>query len=613
MNWIWGAYLMVGSACATLAIVQAYVWLLQRRTGFNLNAAFALMAMAVAMLAAVELAMLSADSVEAWTMALWWLHYPVLAVMVAVVLFFQLQSGGGWTSVGWVAVGLRALVAFLNLFTTPNVVFRDVTAIETVLLLGYPVTVGVGVPSPWMAVAHASLVLLLVFLIQRLWAARHQERRLWVLLVGAGMLVFVAGGVASAIISFWGIVRVPTFGTLLFLPILIMMGYLLSIDRIRVPQLAGELSVKSEALEGSERQLALATQVAKAGIFSIDLKTGALWATSQTLRMFGLDPAGRHSREALLECIHPEDRPRMQAFLHAAHNVGHLQRLEYRLALPSGEQHWHNVQGSVHTGSAGSDRLMGAIIDVTERKQIESEATRQRIELEHLSRVATLNELSTTLAHELNQPLSIIMSNAEAAQQLLRRPDIDVAELVVIIDDIIVADEHAGAMIQRLRRMLSRGESVPNVVKVDELVASVLQLMRSELAHRHVRVDLNREANDGTALADRVALEQVLVNLITNACDAMIEVAPADRVLTITTARDGDWVVIHVADVGAGLGAEPTRLFEAFYTTKQDGLGMGLSISKSIMANHGGRLEANDNQPRGAVFSMYLPAASEGA
>lgn len=231
-----------------------------------------------------------------------------------------------------------------------------------------------------------------------------------------------------------------------------------------------------------------------------------------------------------------------------------------------------------------------------------------RREWDHDSRAAILNELSITLVHELHQPLSIIMSNAEMAQRSAGQGDLDAAQIGALMDDIIVANEYAAALLKRLRCKLNGDGMKPSVVKVNDLIASVLRLMRSNLAHRQVQVEFKQAEPCCAVLADRVALEQVLINLINNGCKAMDQLAPADRVLTITATLDGEWVVVQVADVGVGLPPDPSLMFAPFYTTSPQGLGIGLSIVTSIMASHDGYLQASAGQPKGAVFSMHLPA-----
>ena len=250
---------------------------------------------------------------------------------------------------------------------------------------------------------------------------------------------------------------------------------------------------------------------------------------------------------------------------------------------------------------------MGATIEITQRKRVEDETARQRAELEHLSRVATLSELSGALAHELNQPLAIIMSNAEAAQSLLDRPAPDLPEVRAILADIVRADERAGEVIRRLRSLLKRGEPNRQPVALNQVVQDVVAFMRADLVRRGVAVELALADGLPEVPADRVPLEQVLINIVGNACDAMAANAPGDRRVSIATNASAGAVSLRIRDAGAGLPQPPDRVFEPFYTTKAHGLGMGLPICRSIVAAHGGRLWAESNADRGATFHMNLP------
>jgi C4-dicarboxylate-specific signal transduction histidine kinase len=305
--------------------------------------------------------------------------------------------------------------------------------------------------------------------------------------------------------------------------------------------------------------------------------------------------------------VHPDDRDRVRRFMQGGADAA----VEYRAAPSGGEVRWFAARGATQDGPGGVPTLMGATIDITQRKRAEEATERQRIELEHLSRVATLSELSGALAHELNQPLAIIMSNAEAAQLMLKSPTPDLDEVRAILGDIVAADERAGAVIRRLRSMLKRGAPQRQPVALNETVQAVLQFVRPDLLRRGVSVDVRLAEGLKKVSADRVPIEQVLINLINNACDAMAGSPQDDRRLTIATSGDASTACVRIEDVGTGLPEDPERVFDAFYTTKSEGLGMGLAISRTIVAAHGGTLVAERNRPRGAVFTICLPLEAE--
>ena len=252
-------------------------------------------------------------------------------------------------------------------------------------------------------------------------------------------------------------------------------------------------------------------------------------------------------------------------------------------------------------------QLLLLAVALDERWRVERES---RAQLTHLSRVAMLGELSGGIAHELNQPLTAILSNAQAAQHYLAKKDVEPAMLGEILQDIIVADQRAGDVIQRLRAMFKRGETRYETLDANRLVREVLSLAHGDLATRGVEVVLRLAPQLPEIRGDRVQLEQVVLNLVVNAAEAMMACAPKDRLVTVQTLATKGKVHVNVADRGSGFAVPPDMLFEAFYTTKAQGLGLGLSISRSIVTAHGGRLRATNRRSGGAAFLITLPSVS---
>jgi PAS domain S-box-containing protein len=249
--------------------------------------------------------------------------------------------------------------------------------------------------------------------------------------------------------------------------------------------------------------------------------------------------------------------------------------------------------------------------DITERQRAEHEIAVQRSELAHLGRVALLGELSGALAHELNQPLAAILANARAAQRMLARENLDVAEFQAILDDIVADDRRAGAVIQRVRALIKKDETELQRVSPNDIVTDVLELAHSDLIQRAVEVSIRLAPSLPEVQGDRVQLQQVLLNLIVNACDAMVDNPPALRTLVITTLARSGAVRISIADSGTGIITQPIdAVFQPFVTSKRHGLGLGLAICRSIVDAHGGRLWAVNNGGGGATFHVLLPAAA---
>ena len=249
------------------------------------------------------------------------------------------------------------------------------------------------------------------------------------------------------------------------------------------------------------------------------------------------------------------------------------------------------------------------------RRQGELETQRLRQELTHIGRVSAMGELTASLAHELNQPLTAILSNAQAAQRLLAIDVVDVAEIREILNDIVADDKRAAAVIQRLRVLLKKGDLDFATLDLNEIVGEVAWVVRNDALLRSVSLMLDLAPGLPSVVGDRVQLQQVVLNLVLNGLDALGPASAGARTLVIRTARDGTAAVtVAVRDSGAGIDANDTdRIFQPLYTTKADGLGMGLAIARTIVGAHGGRLVAENNDDAGATVRFTLPVETKTA
>jgi len=257
--------------------------------------------------------------------------------------------------------------------------------------------------------------------------------------------------------------------------------------------------------------------------------------------------------------------------------------------------------------------VLASIIDISERKQSELEAARQRHELAHLSRVTMLGELSGSLAHELNQPLTAILSNAQAAQKLLGDGTADVGELREILAEIVDEDKHAGEVIRRLRLLFKKGnvEQRSADLDINEIVQDVLKLMRNDLLNQDVILRTELDQNLPVVEGDRVQLQQVLLNLVLNGCEAMTDYDSSERQLFITSTAENGAVRVSVSDRGGSIPEEKMeQVFEPFFTTKAEGMGLGLSVCRTIINAHRGNIWVTNNPDGGATFHFSLPIRS---
>ena len=305
-----------------------------------------------------------------------------------------------------------------------------------------------------------------------------------------------------------------------------------------------------------------------------------------------------------LEFVHPDD---MESTLKALSSLASRQKVFYfenRYRCKDGTYRW--LQWS---SSPAGNLIYSAARDVTENKRAEAETFQARSQLFQLDRLSRMGELTASLAHELNQPLAAILSNAQAGLRFLQSGKIDLDELREILQDITQDDQRAGSVIRSLRSMVKREEVERKPVILNNVLNDVVQIFHTESVFRNVRVETELDGSLPPVLGDKVQLQQVVLNLILNAADAMSENPPEQRKIILCTRVKDDRVRVTVRDFGAGVDqANLERIFEAFFTTKGAGLGMGLNICRAVVEAHGGRIRAENNPDRGATFVFELPA-----
>jgi PAS domain S-box-containing protein len=368
-----------------------------------------------------------------------------------------------------------------------------------------------------------------------------------------------------------------------------------------------------DALRRSEHYLAEAQRLSHTGSWAINPATGqVIYWPEEMFRIYGLDPqrSGAPDRTELSRLLHPDDRDRVLERIETAirEKVGY--GVEHRIVLPDGTvKHHHAIGHPVldHTGAVVE--YVGTAMYVTERKRAEEALHQAQAELAHVTRVTTMSALTSTIAHEVNQPLAAIVTNANAALRWLARQPPNLDEVRETLGRIVQDGHRAGAVIGRVRALFRKTATVRERLDLNELIQDTVALVQGEV-HRHRILLRTALAPDlQPVVGDRVQLQQVILNLVLNGIEALKEVTEQPRKLRISTGREiSGGVRIMVRDTGPGLDPEAVeRVFEAFYTTKPEGMGMGLAICRSIIEAHGGRLWACANEPRGAVFQFTLP------
>src|SRR5580700_6417180 len=367
---------------------------------------------------------------------------------------------------------------------------------------------------------------------------------------------------------------------------------------------------EESALRYSEENYRLVVETAPDAVISIDERGAILFANPATTRIFGYDPAELIGKP--LTILMPE-------FLRKLHEAG------FKRYIATGQRHI-NWQGTELVGRRkngqefpveisfgeltkdGHRVFTGFIRDISERKQAQRAIQNAQAELARVSRLTTMGELAASIAHEVNQPLTAVNNNSNACLRLLANQNLQPDVLRRALEEIVADGTRASAIIARIRAFIKKAPVEKNRLEVNEVIGEVLAMMGHGFEENRILLESELAQALPPVLGDRVQLQQVLLNLIMNGIEAMSSVTDRPRLLWVQSRIDesGD-VLIAVRDSGTGLGLEADSVFTPFFTTKANGMGMGLSISRSLIDAHGGRLWTTPNSPHGAVFSFTLP------
>lgn len=372
-----------------------------------------------------------------------------------------------------------------------------------------------------------------------------------------------------------------------------------------------DLAKREDDLRRALAQLAQAQRISKTGSFTWDLEENRLESSDEFYRIFEFDPATSLKLEAVRERIHADDCALFDSEMQHALGGGEANFM-FRIVTPgAGLKHLRSVARLIEQDADGQN-LMGTVQDITERVLGEEALNKARIELADVSRVTTLSALSASIAHEVNQPLAGIVANASTCLRLLAVDPPDTAGAKATAKRTIRDANRASEVIKRLRALFARGLSDAEPVDLGDAVRELLALCLTDLQAARVVLQTNLVENLPRIMGDRVQLQQVILNLVLNAADAMRVVEDRRRILTVSTLQDGeDSIRLSVRDVGVGAAPDQlARFFDDFYTTKPEGMGVGLSISRSIVEAHAGRIWAEPNAGPGLTFSFSIPIAS---
>jgi PAS domain S-box-containing protein len=598
---------MQAAAALLMGVVYFLVWARDRSAWASLT--FSIVALSIAGGAFAELVAMQSLTLQALLPSLRWASIAGCFLICGVVFFFRSYLGTGRMWLLWTIVGLRIVLlsdSFLSGDASLN--FKEVKSIKRIPFMGETVSVvGQSLTSPRQSLATLSLLLLLIFLVDAavaLWRKGGAENRRKAVVIGGSWLVGVALASLEASLVAWRVVRMPFAGAAPLMIPLSTMAWELSRDTLRAARLSRDLNE-------SRLRLELAAGAAGLGLWTWEVAHDRIWATERAQTLLGLSSDEAIDTERWLGNVHPDDAYQVRLAWEQALHGQEEYAAEYRICLTDGRVCWVAVRARSEYDRSGKAILMrGVIRDVTGQRQAQAKLDELQYELAHAGRVSMLGQLASAIAHELGRPLGAILRNADVAEMSLQESSPDLDELRLITVDIRQGVRHARDVIERLRGLLKHRRMDLQPIEVQSLVLDASVLVRPDAMARQVELQLRLEPRLPLVAGDRVHLTQVLINLIINAMDAIADAAAIRRVIVEALSMPDGLIKVAVIDSGSGVPAETVaRVFEPFFTTKPTGMGMGLSISRTIIEAHGGRIWVENNPTLGATFAFTLPAA----
>jgi NO-binding membrane sensor protein with MHYT domain/signal transduction histidine kinase len=372
------------------------------------------------------------------------------------------------------------------------------------------------------------------------------------------------------------------------------------------------LEVQERKLQQSEAYLSEAQRLSHTGSFGWRVSTGEVTWSEESFRIFQYDRTTKPTVELILQRVHPEDAALVKQTIERAAQDGKDFDLEYRLVMPDRSVKYVHVVAHALSGESGSIEFVGAVMDVTGRKRAEEALHQAQTDLARVNRVTTMGELTASLAHEVNQPIGAAVTNASTCLRWLAGDTPNLEEARAAAMRVVTDGKRAAEIISRVRLMFKKGTAERELVDVNEVVREMIILLQREAARHSISVRTELSGDLPPVTGDRVQLQQVMMNLIINSIDAMKDVEGTRELVISSQRTENAQIQISVMDTGAGLPQQHAdQIFNAFFTTKSHGTGLGLRISRSIVESHGGRLWAADNPPRGASFCFTLPSKVE--
>ena len=600
MNWLTVAWSMCAGVCVTLALMHSFLWSKNRSEFAYLLST--LMALSAGAIAITELSLLRTQSIATYQLLLQWSNLFVYLLIIPMVwlVYVRLDSSQRWLA--QIITAMWSVALIFNFISPGSLVYTHVEEIKRqTTYWGEQFSVAVGPANPWVLLANIAVLLILVYVLIaaiKAWRRREQRRAI---LIGGGVVVFMLfGGIHSMLVDS-GIVATPYMVSFAYLAIVVTMSYELVSDAMQAPKLAREVEANQK------RWIDLLNNVQLA-VIAIDPKGLITYHNPFFEKLTGYSTKELYNRSTL-SLLPENERAELNLRLEDMAQTGPRPHSQWTIVCASGEERqlaWSSVRQVDNEGNYSGILSVGA--DITDGLLAQKELQHSQSELERLTRASMLGELVSALAHELNQPLTAILSNSQAVLRFMDNDQVDMGELHDILEDIVRDDKRAGEVIHSMRAMLRKGEIKREWFDLKHALDEVLTILHNELDAKSIQVELDFSEDLPQIEAGRVEIQQVLMNLLLNAVRALQSTPTEQRFIQLQAHIGQGNTVCTIIDHGAGIKAEDIpNIFTAFYSTNSTGMGMGLAICKRIIEAHGGTIEAKNREKGGSIFSFTLP------
>jgi len=561
-----------------------------------------LMAMSAGSSAIFELALLQAQSTEAYAQLLKLEVTSIYVLLIPMVWLVSIQLGSYQRWLAYVITAIWSVALVFNFLSPGSLVYEQVSEINrSMTFWGEHYGVGSGPANPWNMLANLGVVLIIVYVIlvaRKAWQQGSQRRAIT---LGGSIVVFMLLAGTHSMLVDNGIVSTPYMVSFAYLAIVLAMSYELVDQAIQVPVLNREIAINQKRWQDLLENVQLA-------VIAVDNDGIITYANPYLQKLTGYsEPELIQKYAAML--LPAAEQASLRDRLQQALLEGPRPHSQWRIVCASGVERylvWSSVRQFDSEGRVAG--LVSVGTDITDQLQAQHDLQQSQQEMERMVRANLLGELASTMAHELNQPLAAILSNAQAARRMLAKNKLEETMLAEILDDIVRDDKRAGEVIHGVRAMLRHGEVSREQLAVSDIVDEVVRIVKTEADTQGIRLTLTMAPELPPVQVNKIEIQQVLMNLIVNAMRIQQAKPRQERFVHVQVTSENDQINFTVRDRGPGIKTEAMdKIFEPFFTTRREGLGMGLALSRRIVQAHGGRIWAENHPEGGAVFSFTIP------